>query len=63
MRQLYYIISSEDAHKLGVTAFRKGDNVRGYVVTVGDLVTAPEEIRDSALPVSEKEAERFIKEL
>lgn len=59
----YYIISSKDAQTLGVTTFRRGNANKGYVVTVGDLATAPDHIRKTARPVSEKEAEQFINEL
>lgn len=63
MKTSYYIISSRDARVLGVTGFRNGNTEKGYVVTVGDLVTASEQIMKSAKPVSEQEAEKFIKEL
>ncbi len=59
----YYIISSEDAHAIGVASFRRGNLHDGYVVTVGDLVTASQEIKDRARPVSEQEAKEFIKKL
>lgn len=63
MTTQYYIISSKDAHILGVTSFRHGNEKKGFVVTVGDMVTASEDIKKSAKPVSESEAIKFIKDL
>lgn len=59
MASQYYIISSEHARRIGVTEFRHG-GTEGYVVTSGDLATAPRDIRDAAMAVTENEALEFI---
>jgi len=63
MKQYYYIISAESARRLGVTAFRRGNEELGYLVTSGDLVTAADDIRRDAVQVTEKEAFEFIEQL
>jgi len=63
MKQYYYIISAESARKLGVTAFRRGNEEKGYLVTSGDLVTAADDIWSSATRVTEKEAFEFVEQL
>lgn len=63
MRQVYFIISSEDAWLLSLAQFRKGNSEKGYVVHSGDLVSAPRDIRNRAREVTEQEALEFIKQL
>ena len=63
MRQVYFIISSEDAWTLSLATFRKGNTEKGYVVNSGDLASAPRDIRNRAREVTEQEALDFIKEL
>ena len=57
----YYLISEEQAERLGLTAFRRG-NAEGYVVTSGDL--APygirEAVADGAQPLTEDQAKKII---
>ncbi len=59
----YYIISHEDALRLGVTSYRQGSPKDGYVVHGGDFVCATQDFLDRAKPVSEQEALNFIKSL
>lgn len=59
---MYWIISKDDARRLNVTAFRHGGE-NGYVVTSGDLASAPRSVREAAQPVTEREALEFIKTL
>ena len=63
MKQYYYIISAESARRLGVTAFRRGNEKNGYLVTSGDLVTAADDVRKDAARVTEKKAFEFIEQL
>lgn len=56
----YYLIAAKDAVELRVTDFRRGNQEKGYVVTAGDLSTAPEEVRDSAKEMTEAEAIDYI---
>ncbi len=63
MKAVYYIINADDALTLGLAEIRRGNNEEGYVVNAGDLVTAPEEIKDRARLVSEREAIEFINKL
>lgn len=59
----YYIIPAEDAQRLGVTRFRKGNAEHGYVVTPGDLSGADAGILQRARKVTERQALNFIKKL
>jgi len=63
MKTKYYIISAAQAGKLGLTAIRKGNHEKGYLVNGGDLLIAPEQIKEAAEEVSSKEARNFISEL
>lgn len=59
----YYIISADDARRLGVADFREGNNEDGYLVHSGDFACATEDFIERALPVTEKEAQDFVKSL
>ena len=59
----YYIISAADAHRLGVTAFREGNEKDGYLVHTGDFACATDDFLERALPVTETEAVEFVKSL
>lgn len=59
----YYIVSHDDALRLGVTQYRKGTPKDGYVVHSGDFACATQDFMERALPVSEKEAMDFLKTL
>jgi hypothetical protein len=59
----YYIISADDAHRLGVTAYREGNSKDGYLVHSGDFACATEDFMERALEVNEKEAVEFVKSL
>ena len=63
MKTKYYIISATHAGRLGLTAIRKGNHDKGYLVNGGDLLTASEQIKEAAEEVSSKEARDFISEL
>lgn len=59
----YYIVSHDDAMRLGVTDFRQGTPKDGYLVHSGDFACATADFLERAIPVSEKEALEFIKTL
>lgn len=59
----YYIVSGEDAVRLNVTQFRRGNMEKGYVVTAGDLRPIASEENATWREVTEREALNFIKEL
>lgn len=59
----YYIVSHDDALRLGVTGYRQGTPRDGYLVHSGDFACATEDFLERALPVSEKEAMDFINTL
>lgn len=59
----YYIVSYDDALRLGVTQYRQGSPKDGYVVHGGDFACATQDFLDRAIAVSEKEALEFIKAL
>lgn len=59
----YYIISYEDAKRLGVAHYRQGTPKDGYVVHSGDFACATDDFFGRAVPVSEQEAMDFIKNL
>jgi hypothetical protein len=59
----YYIISADDARRLGVTAYREGNSKDGYLVHTGDFACATEDFLERALEVTEKEAVEFVKSL
>ncbi|MBQ8453295.1 MAG: hypothetical protein IJ539_05890 [Prevotella sp.] len=59
----YYIISADDARRLGVTAYRQGNARKGYMVHSGDFACATEDFMERALEVTEKEAVEFVKAL
>lgn len=59
----YYIISHEDAVRLGVTDYRQGSPLKGYVVHGGDFLCATEDFLERATPISEHEAVEFVKSL
>ena len=63
MKTKYYIISAQDAHQLGITSFRQGNAQKGYLVNVGDLSTATQNIIARAQEVTEQEALAFIETL
>ena len=58
----YYIISAEDAQKLGLHTFRHG-NRKGYVVNASDLEHTEKGRETEAREVTEQEAIKFINEL
>ncbi len=62
MKTRYYIISAAQAGKLGLTAIRKGNHEKGYLVNGGDLLNS-QQVRDEAVEVSITEAQNFIAEL
>ena len=59
----YYIISADDARRLGVTDYREGNSIDGYLVDSGDFGCASEDFLERALEVTEKEAVEFVKSL
>lgn len=59
----YYIISADDARRLGVTDYREGNSKDGYLVHSGDFACATEDFLERALEVTEKEAVEFVKSL
>lgn len=59
----YYIISAADAHRLGVTSFRQGNERKGYLVHSDDFIGATEDFLQRARLVTEQEAVEFIKSL
>ena len=59
----YYIISHDDAVRIGVTQYRRGTPQDGYVVHSGDFACATEDFLERAVEVTEEEASEFIKSL
>lgn len=59
----YYIVSADDARRLGVTAYRQGNEKDGYLVHSGDFVCATEDFLERAIEVTENEAVEFVKSL
>ena len=59
----YYIVSADDARRLGVTAYRQGHEKDGYLVHSGDFVCATEDFLERAMEVTENEAVEFVKSL
>ncbi len=59
----YYIISADDARRLGVTDFREGNEKDGYLVHTGDFACATQDFYERAMEVTEKEAVDFVKSL
>lgn len=59
----YYIISADDARRLGVAGYREGNQKDGYLVHSGDFACATEDFLLRALPVTETEAVEFVKSL
>ena len=59
----YFIISHEDALRLGVTKFRQGSEKAGYLVHQGDMACATEDLMSRARQVSVTEAKEFIKSI
>ena len=59
----YYIISYDDALRLGVTQYRQGSQKDGYLVNSGDFACATEDFWERAIAVSEKEVEEFVKSI
>lgn len=59
----YYIISHDDALRLGVAQYRQGTPKDGYVVHSGDFACATEDFLQRAVHVTEQEALDFIKSL
>ncbi len=59
----YYIISAVDAHRLGVTTYREGNESKGYLVHSDDFSCATEDFMERAETVTEKEAVEFVKSL
>ncbi len=59
----YYIITAEDAKRIGVTEYRQGNEKDGYLVHGGDFLCATDDFMERALPVSETEAKEFVKSL
>ena len=59
----YYIISAEDACRLGVTAYRRGTSEKGYLVNSDDFACATDDFLQRAELVTEKEAVEFVKSL
>lgn len=62
-RLKYYIIGSDDAHRLGVTGFRQGNARDGYLVHSDDFACATQDFMQRAIEVTEKEAVEFVKSL
>ena len=59
----YYIISADDAQRLGVTSYREGNSEDGYLVHSGDFACATEDFLERAIEVTEKEGMDFVKSL
>lgn len=59
----YYIISADDAGRLGVTGYREGNAEDGYLVHSDDFACATEDFLQRAIKVTEKEAVEFVKTL
>lgn len=59
----YYIISHDDAVRIGVAQYRQGTPTKGYLVHGGDFACATQDFLDRAIAVSEKEATDFINTL
>ena len=59
----YYIISADDAHRLGVTDYRQGNGKDGYLVNSDDFACATEDFLERAMEVTENEAVEFVKSL
>ena len=59
----YYIISAEDARRLGVTPYREGNSENGYLVHSGDFACATADFMERAIEVTEKEGLEFVKTL
>lgn len=62
-RLKYYIISHDDALRLGVTKYRQGTPKDGYVVHSDDFACATADFLERAVEVTEKEAVEFVKKL
>ncbi|MCH3994158.1 MAG: hypothetical protein LKE54_03735 [Prevotella sp.] len=60
----YYIISSDLAHKLNLTSFRKGNQDKGYLVGAGEIIpylsTMSDTDKKTIKEVSSDEARKFI---
>ena len=59
----YYIISHDDALRLGVAQYRQGTPQDGYVVHSDDCACATADFLERAVEVTEKEAVEFVKSL
>ncbi|MBQ7685440.1 MAG: hypothetical protein IJT48_13245 [Bacteroidaceae bacterium] len=59
----YYIISADDARRLGVAGYREGNSEDGYLVHSDDFACATGDFLERALPVTEAEAVEFVKSL
>ena len=59
----YYIVSADDAHRLGVSDYRQGNSKKGYLVNSDDFVCATEDFMERAMEVTENDAIEFVKSL
>lgn len=59
----YYIISADDARRLGVSGYREGNAHEGYLVHSDDFACATDDFLERALEVTETEAVEFVKSL
>ena len=48
----YYIVSADDAHRLGVTDYRQGNSKKGYLVNSDDFVCATEDFMERAMEIT-----------
>ena len=48
----YYIVSADDAHRLGVADYRQGNSKKGYLVNSDDFVCATEDFMERAMEVA-----------
>lgn len=62
-RLQYYIISAEDARRMGVAKYREGNEEDGYLVHSDDFVCTTDDFMERALAVTEREAVEFVKSL
>lgn len=56
----YYVITAAAAQEMKLTLFRRRTK-GGYIVTSGDMVTAPEHVWQEAREVTELQAKELLK--
>lgn len=56
----YYVITASAAQEMRLTSFRRRTK-EGYIVTSGDMVTAPEHVKKEAMEVTEQQAKELLK--